>query len=291
MFTGRPFPANNRRGSLRANCRNSAYMRPGLSAACPAAGSALTRTRIRKNKTLDMFQPGKFTTVVRSMAEVPPRAVNSVKPRIAGALGMPVSAMFPEFAAAFPLTTAMMEAHWSQPFLAVRDMGGGWVVYLLLEREGHNLFFDDPFPIYADRDYFDTSMMPERWIPLYRSFSSFVITDQSTYSLVAWRDTPMGRSKDVEDFAKLTNIRKSRVKALQGKLRVAQTALLRLWMLTDNLDSLWIDEEHRDRNVYHVHGDAFSNAYRVGDPGEMLDRYLAHVVSGGAPKDFDIRAW
>ena len=223
------------------------------------------------------------------MAAVPEKALPAVRPQVAAALGGSVSDMFPEFASCFPLAVASMEAHWSKPTLAVKDMGSAWLQSVFIEQPTLNLFFDDPHPIYADEPYFDVSMLPIRWIGLYRSMSSFTITERSYYSPMGWQNTPLPRGMDINQFSAETHTKKAKLKAFEAQLGVTAPMKLCCWMLSDAHDSLWIDAQHCDRSVYHVRADAFGDAYVLPDPGATLDQYLAHVVSGGQPRDFDFR--
>lgn len=239
----------------------------------------------------------KYTLLARTMADVPAKALQpygpfksvAVRQQIVATLGGSVSEMFPEFNRDFPLTVASMEAHWSKPTLALRD-GAGWHADLFLEQEAFNLFFDDPYPVYANEPYFDVSMMPHRWVGLYRSMSSFTINDRSSYSPIGWRNTPLPLSVDIDQFSTQTNTKKAKLKAFEKQLGVTAPHKLRCWMFTDGHDSLWIDEQHCDKKVYHVHADAFADAYVLPDPGQTLDHYMAHVVAGRSPQEFDFRA-
>ena len=235
-----------------------------------------------------MYIPDKYTVVAHAMDEVPAKALSAVKPQVAAALGGSVSDMFPEFFSSFPLTVTSMEAHWPKPKLALMDRRS-WLAFVFLEQDTLNLFFDDPYPIYANEPYFDVSMFPFEWVGLYRSMSSFVITDQSVHSPLGWRNTPLPRSMDIDQFSTETNTKKVKLTAFEKQLGVTAPGKLRCWMFTDANDSLWIDEQHCDKKVYHVHADVFAEAYVLPDPGVALDQYLAHVVAGGLPKDFDFR--
>ncbi len=247
-----------------------------------------------------MFVPSKYQFVVSSIADVPVQAlvphgkfgVVAVPPQIAEKLGGSVSDLFPDFARNFPLTVASMEKHWSKPTLAVKDMGGDWLANLFLEQRSHNLFMNKPYPIYASDPDFEVvvvRMLPLQWVGLYRSMESFNITSESSHSPLGWRNTPMPRSMDIDRFSTETNIKKAKLKAFEKQLGVTQERKLRCWMLTDAHDSLWIDEQHCDKKVHHVHADAFADAYVLPDPGALLDQYLAHVVAGGQPQDFNFR--
>jgi hypothetical protein len=239
-----------------------------------------------------MLLPDEYTTLARIIADVPAPALSAVRPRLADKLGSSVSEMFPEFANAFPLTVARMEAQWSKPALALKDTGRDWLATLFLEQSGLNLFLKNPFPIYAEAPDFDVvimGMMPPRWIALYRSMESFVVTKESSYSPLGWINTPLPRGLRIDQFSSETNIKKAKLRAFAKQLDMSRSEYLNCWMLTEAHDSLWIDEQHCDRKVYHVHADAIADAYVLPDPGATLDRYLAHVVAGGLPKDFDFR--
>ncbi|WCM95104.1 hypothetical protein M5C99_10505 [Acidovorax sp. NCPPB 2350] len=236
-----------------------------------------------------MYVPDKYTIVASNMADVPARALSVVKPQVITTLGGTVSNMFPEFAGSFPKTVACMEAHWSRPKLALMDRRS-WLAFIFLEQEGLNLFFDEPHPIYGNESYFDISMMPPEWVGLYRSMSSFTITGESVYSPFVWSNTLLPRSIDINQFAVERKINKTEFKDFERKLDIRQEHKLRCWMFTDAHDSLWIDEQHCNKKVYHVRADAFADAYVLPNPGEVLDQYLANIVAGGAPEDFDFRA-
>lgn len=168
-------------------------------------------------------------------------------------------------------------------------MGTAWLTNLFLEQDARNLFFDDPYPIYADEPYFETGMLPPAWLGLYRSMSSFVITERSYYSPLGWLNTPLPRALDTDEYCKQTDSTKAAVRAFEKRLEVTMPGALRCWLLTDAQDSLWIDQQHNDRKVYHVRAGAFSEARVLPDPDKSLDEYLALVVAGGRPEEFDFR--
>ena len=236
-----------------------------------------------------MFVPSKYEFVVSSISELPAKAQAAIRPRIKATFGGTVSEIFPEFAACFPLTVASMETNWSKPTLAVTDMGSDWLPALYMEQPNLNLFFYYPDPSYVNEPYFDVSMLPPKWVGLYRSMESFAITPESSHSPLGWNNTPLPRSIDIDRFSTETHTQKAKLKAFEKQLGVTKERKLRCWMLTDAHDSLWIDEQHCDKKVYHVHADAFADAYVLPDPGTTLDEYLAHVVAGGLTSDFDFR--
>lgn len=237
-----------------------------------------------------MYRPDKYTVVATNTAEIPRAGLAATKPQVAAALGSSVGEMFPEFAAGFPRTVAAMEASWSKPRLALRDMGRAWIANLFIERDDFNLFFDDPYPLHASEPYFDVSMLPPAWAVLYRSMSSFTITTGSSYSPVGWRNTPLPQSKDIEWFSLEAKIDVRPLNEFARRLGVTEPRSLRCWLLTDSIDSLWIDEQHRNRKVYHVESDRFDDALALADPDRTLDLYLAHVATPAPPDSFQFRA-
>ncbi len=88
-------------------------------------------------------------------------------------------------------------------------MGKDWLVNLYLERENCNLFFNNPFPFYADIKNFEADafgMLPREWMGLYSSMESFLITAKSDYSPLGWRNTLMPRGIGADVFCSETGI-------------------------------------------------------------------------------------
>lgn len=239
-----------------------------------------------------MYVADKLTIVARTVAEIPEKALPSIRPEFAARLGGSVGEVFPDFARSFPATAKSMGKHWAKPAVAFTDMGRNWLAQMFLEQPMLNLFIKQASPpAYVEGPIFDEArqMLPEQWLALYRFMESFTITNESFYSPLGWKNTPLPRGLSVDEFSAETHTKKAKLKAFAKQLDVNQPQHLRCWMFTDAHDSLWIDEEHCDKKVYHVHADAFADAYVLPDPGATLDRYLAHVVAGGLPKDFDFR--
>jgi hypothetical protein len=132
------------------------------------------------------------------------------------------------------------------------------------------------------------AMLPSSWKELYRWFWSFNITDMQVPS-VFWRNTPVSYASRLRlaDWAKMFKGGSAKAKAFAKQVESVE---LRGWLVTDAGDSLWLDEQRCDRVVYHVHGGAFDEAAVLEDSRGTLDRYLAHVVSGGSPAEFDFRS-
>jgi hypothetical protein len=184
-----------------------------------------------------------------------------------------------------------MSAHWSKPVLAAKAGVRRWVVDLVLERPDQNLFFELGYegnP--SDGPDFDDEhkMLPVRWRELYRKINSFQILPHSVPS-IHWHNTPFSYSSrlDLDDYCDFLG-----VSAARGNLlaRTLHSKHLRVWLVTDGRDALILDEQRCDGRVYHVRGDDFEDLHAVSNPGEKLDAYLAHVVSGGLPQDFEFRA-
>ena len=231
----------------------------------------------------------KHYVVIESMTDVPSLARSAIRQQLAERIGGSVSSIFPEFSASFPMAVESMEKNWPKPKLALKDMGRDWHVVMFLEDPDRTLFFDDPFPMYAHQPYFDLSMVPEDWAGLYQSMSSFTITAEAFYSCIFWRNTLLPRGLGATSYCKEHRLPKTAPKALARRLGIHNLDKLRCWMVTDARDSLWVDEESRSRIVYHVAEDKFDDAAQLPFPTRTVDNYLAHVIAGRSPADFDFR--
>lgn len=246
-------------------------------------------------EVVDMYTPfNKWTTMVPTLADLPLKAVPHIPVMLKERLGKTTSQMFPEFAKCFPLTVTAMEKCWPKPKLAVSD-GRDWLTWVFLENQSLNLFFNGPvlLPTYDEHpEWLENHFghLPQRWLGLYHSMSSFVITPESIYSPLGWRNTPLPNGMRIDTFSTETNTKKSKLKAFAKQIGAASEMSLRCYLLTDAHDSLWVvDDPRRDKKIYHVKADRFEEAYVLPDPESLLDEYLAHVVAGGEPKDFDFR--
>lgn len=239
-----------------------------------------------------MLNQNSYVYIARSSEEVPEKVVQHIRQEIVSALGGPVSKVFPAFSQAFPLTVESMEKHWGKPVAAFKEVVGQWLSYLLLERQDQNLFFDLRYAGYpiAGPDYErDHAMLPSRWRELYRFFESFAITADSQKT-PRWNNTPFTYSGrlTLEEYRQRNGLKKSKVRDFSQKVNSDN---LMCWMISDAGDALFLDEARCDHKVYHVKDDAFEDLFVLPDPGATLDQYLAHVVSGKSPHEFNFRAW
>jgi len=182
-----------------------------------------------------------------------------------------------------------MEGHWPKPVLVFKQVMTDWLGKLVLEGTALNLFFDIGNALSdTDGPEFERShaMLPNRWKELYRWFWSFGITRES-YLGLQWKNTPLtyGSRLDLKEYVKYFDGEIK--KAIEFEKHVG-SALLRCWMVTDTGDSLWLDEFRCDKKVYFIPKGKYEQAMALPDPEDKLDSYLAHVVSGGAPGDFNL---
>ena len=238
-----------------------------------------------------MIRPQANQRVFDRWVDVPEPVRKRTDPLIGEKLGEPVSAVFPRFAQAFPRAAATLESHWGTPRMNGIDMGE-WLIYLVCEKSDRNLTFDTVsgyLRLYAE-PYFDPehSMLPLRWVELYRHLDSF--------SLQAHDDSPFMNGGMPSAYAKRISIPEAigygmprRGAKAFAKAIGADPQWLHCWLLTDAGDTLWIDEEKRDRRVWHVHRDRPADHAEIVDPGDVMDSYLAWRFAGGEARDFDFR--
>lgn len=237
-----------------------------------------------------MLLPDAYEYVCESSDNVPEKAYVRFPREIGAALGEPVHVVIPELAKAFPLTVAAMEAHWPRPVAVFDRVIGTWLWYLVLVRNDLNLFFS--FHIFGTPidgpDYeLAHSMLPPRWRELYRRLDSFLITDDSVVP-IGWRKTPFPYSArlTLEEYRQQIGGKKSATREFEK--RIGSDRLM-CWLWTESGDALFLDEKRCDQKVYHVKGMAFSDMTVLEQPEDILDRYLAHIVSGQSANDFLFR--
>jgi len=208
-------------------------------------------------------------------------------------LGTHIGGLFPLFKEAFPLTVAAMEMYWPAPIAAFENYRQHWLIDFVCEHDNLNLYFalrykvEDTFGPDFDQSH---AMLPSRWVELYRYFESFVITPNSRRPLT-WINTPFHYSgrREIEDvFAERLNMKKRWGKQLADKLGVDHH-YFNCWLFNDNQDALFLDEKRNDHKVYHLNGRRHEDVVVLADPETKLDEYLAHVVAGGKPADFNWR--
>jgi hypothetical protein len=160
------------------------------------------------------------------------------------------------------------------------------------ERNDQNLFINlviASAPI--DGEDFETShrMLPVRWLDLYREFESFVITEAQQMPL-QWKNTPSsfpGRMS-LEEFRQQIGAKRSESRFLAMSAG-ANPDFFDCWLWSDAGDALFIDATKQDKRVFHIRGNNLADFAVLADPGETLDMYLAHIVSGKSPDAFDFR--
>lgn len=228
-----------------------------------------------------------------SPAEVPGPALSTIRPEIVAQLGQPVHRMFPAFSNAFPRCVAAMEAHWAKPVLVAQEVVQDWTTKLVLEGPAEkNIFIQTRTPgAEIDGPEFEEykAMLPPTWKELYRWFDSFGIVAASN-TAGDWINTPFDHASrlELEEFRQRTGGKKADIRAFAQKI---DSNKFRCWMLTDAGDSLWLDEQRCDHKVYYLRGGNFKDVGVLANPGQALDTYLAHVLSGGKPADFDFYKW
>jgi hypothetical protein len=234
-----------------------------------------------------------YSHVCRTSSEIPSGALTRMRPEIVNALGGTVSKMFPGFVRAFPVTADAMQKYWPNPIIVCERPTDRWLFKIVLAREDLNLFFDavtDNNDIDGEDFDREVEILPTRWIELYRWFFSFCITERAYFSM-DWINTPFtwASRQRLENYVKdHLELKSSAVRDVEKRLGIRHE-YFKCWLYTDAGDALFIDEFKRDKKVYHVRNNDLTDIVVLPDPEETLDRYLAHVVAGGAPRDFDFR--
>ena len=235
----------------------------------------------------------KWPMVVCETAEdIPAGGLKIVRPEIVQQLGNTVDAMFPAFAAAFPQCAAAMKEHWSKPKLVVAPVGLDWIASVVLEGTGaKNIQIKHGWVLAeVDGPEFEEykAMLPVAWKELYRWFDSFGLTDYPFNG--DWINTPFNYASRLapERYRQLIGGKKTDVRDFEKRF---DSIKLRCWLLTDASDTLWLDEQRCDHKVYHLRGGNFKDVGVLANPAQALDTYLAHVLSGGKPADFDFYKW
>lgn len=231
-----------------------------------------------------------YNLICSTSAELMSPANLKLRPELRAAIGERVGAIFPDFEMAFPLTTKALESYWPKPVAAFRQFRGNWQPFLVLPREDLNLFFELTFafePIAGPDFDKEHSMLPPKWRELYRFFESFLITADSVKPMDCL-NTPFSYSGrlSLDELCRKAGADKAQARTLRKNIDSKQ---LCCWLLTEAGDALLLDEERCDHKIYHVRIAALDDVVLLEDP-ELLDKYLAHYVSGGLPVDFDFRS-
>lgn len=207
-------------------------------------------------------------------------------------IGQSFRNVFPRFAQAFANTTDAFEKHWPIPAIACKRWRNDWLVTTVLCRKDLNLFFDlvvASQPVDGEEFDNELSMLPTRWVELYREFWSFVITDSPVIPM-QWKNTPFSYSSrlSLEDFRGQIGAKRAAASGFAEHIG-ANPDYLFCWLWNDAGDALFIDEKRRDQRVFHVRGNNMADVSVLGDPERILDDYLAHIVGGQKPAEFSFR--
>jgi hypothetical protein len=234
-------------------------------------------------------------TVHKDASDIPEKVWKTFPRTWSKNLGEPFGVVFPLFAKAFPQTTLAIEAHWSRPVFKTtvyswQDYSGGKIYCT----EGNKTLFLAPSTSKEEfliGDYFDQSaeMLPLRWKELYRWFNSFSIVEGQEHGRY-WINTPFGfeTRSNAEEYVQKSKADKSAARVLEKFIGSSKTQIM-CWLYTDAGDALFLDEARNDHKVYHVNKSNIKDIAVLPNPEDKLDEYLAHYVSGGAPKDFNFR--
>ena len=214
-------------------------------------------------------------------------------------IGRSFSGVFEEFASAFPITAAVIDANWAAPVVVFKEFEDDLLTSMIAPRLDRHLQFGTNSIWPADYEPAELArkcaMLPPRWAELYHWMNSFWVTN----ALLLGRGGP-GLPLPYSNRFGLLDYRqapKAARTAFAQAIGTRQPLGINCWLKTlDNTldgkprgDMLFIDEVARDRRVYHVHRHEFADFAEVHDPEERLDRYMAHYLRGEDPEAFDWR--
>lgn len=233
-----------------------------------------------------------YDYICASPDDIPQQAIEHLDSNIVKNTGADIAVLFPQFCNVFKLAANELTRSWSTPKLVLKNHLNRWLSFIVVQTENKNLFFDlQPEFMEKEGEDFEEEhqMLPEGWKELYRWFNSFGITDKSFFPM-DWWNTPFRYEArlDLDDYEDGSGATRKQTEQFAKKIGCKRESL-RCWLLTENEDALFIDEEHCDQKVYHVHGKQLDDIYVLPDPQKTLDEYLAHFLSGGKPADFNFR--
>lgn len=233
-----------------------------------------------------------YPYICNSQSDIPKEALEHLDGQIVDNIGEVFSEIFPQFSQAFALASSRIEKLWGSPKLVLKKVMREWLSFVVAQSDEKNLFFDlQPEFKEKEGEFFDENhqMLPDGWKELYRWFNSFGVTDKS-YFPMDWWNTPFRYEArlDLDSYEEGSGATRKQTEQFAKKIGCKRESL-RCWLLTENEDALFIDEEHCDHKVYHVRGKLLDDIYVLPDPLQTLDEYLAHFLSGGKPADFDFR--
>lgn len=233
-----------------------------------------------------------YQYICRTPSEIPEEAYSRLRRDIGMDVGQPFRKLFPRFAQAFARTTEALEEHWPIPEIVCKKWRNDWLVMAVLSRNDLNLYLNLVIasePIEGEEFEREHSMLPTRWVELYRVFWSFVITDSPVMPM-QWKNTPFSYPArlSLEEFRRHIGAKKAAALGFE-KITGASPDFLHCWLWNDAGDALFIDEKKRDKRVFHVRGNNLTDVSVLRDAEETLDEYLAHIVAGRKPAEFDFR--
>jgi hypothetical protein len=212
-------------------------------------------------------------------------------------LGKSIDVLFSGFAQAFPSAAKSMHLYWTTPVMSCQSFPYEKDIFVckILSTLGEKMLVmglnsgrnEDLTDELFDQN---TEMLPPRWKELYRWFDSFYIVEGREFQRY-WINSPFAFATRVnpDEYAQKIGADKSTGKALEKFIGSPKTQI-KCWLYTEAGDALFLDEARNDHKVYHVNKGNIKDIAVLPHPEDTLDEYLAHYVSGKAPKDFDFRA-
>ncbi|WP_316369653.1 hypothetical protein [Candidatus Thiodiazotropha sp. CDECU1] len=230
-----------------------------------------------------------YPYICANQAEVPKEAVAHIDKEILEGVGGAFTDIFPTFGRVFEHAGRTIDTVWSTPKLVIKKGVREWVSYIVVQCGEKNLFFLlQPEFTEKEGDLFDEDyqMLPASWKEIYRWFNSFCVTEEG-YCPMDWWNTPFRYSArlDLDDYEQGSGA-SSEVTDRFVKSIGCQREKLRCWLLTENADALFVNEEACDGKVFHVNGRNMDVITELHDPRAIMDEYLAHYLSGGKPAEF-----
>ncbi|NWB95778.1 hypothetical protein HX882_07760 [Pseudomonas gingeri] len=238
-----------------------------------------------------MINKDRYTFICSRRSDINGSISGEIRPEVRESLELPFGVMFPDFRKSLPLTTAAIEAEWPVPMATFKKFLGIWLCSLVSEKPDTNLFFGlctvtEPTdgPVYE----LEHAMLPSSWKENYRFFDSFTISTDSV-APTGWLNTPFNYASrmTLDSYRSYVGAKKTDARRFQETIGSNQ---LICWLLTDGGDALFLDELRCDQKVYHIKNANFQDFCVLKNPNVTLDMYMAHVVSGNPPADFDFRA-
>lgn len=222
--------------------------------------------------------------------DIPKEALAHLDDAIINNIGNSFSTLFPRFSKEFEKTTFAIETHWSRPKLAIKKGLREWIAFLVVQSTGKKIFFHlQPEFMEKKGELFneDYQMLPKSWVEIYRWFNSFCVTEKD-HALMDWWNTPFRYEArlDLDDYEKASGSSRKSTKKFSQTVG-CDWSKLRCWLLTENEDAFFINEEKLDGKLYHVKGKNLDQITEIKDPRKVIDDYLADYLSEGSVPKFD----